>query len=500
MPQPLNDTIADNPYAEANASREVSRFLALFDSSPNALLLTNSNGIITFANQTAVTYFGYEKAELVGANVDMLVPMASRAHHIELRKGYVREPRPRRMAPNFELHAQRKDGSTFPVEIGLSPVVMEDGMYVLATINDRTALKHSQEYRAQLAALIEASGFGVVIHRLDGPILLWNRGAERLFGYVSEEMLGSTIGRIIPDDLKDENREIVERLVAGEGVQELETRRLHKDGSVIDVAITKSAVLDERQRATAVVMLVYDVTDRVRASEAVAQRTRELARSNAELEQFAYVASHDLQEPLRMVTSYLQLLEQRYVGRLDHDADEFIGFAVDGAVRMKQLITDLLSFSRAGRQLAPKPTALARVLDHVLRTLAVKIHDTGAEVTSDPMPQVLGNEPQLFEVLLNLIANALKYRSNRPPHIAIKARRSGDEWTISVVDNGIGIAPEHHERVFAMFQRLHAGNEYQGTGIGLAICKRIVEQLGGRIWIESALGEGAAFHFTLKAA
>jgi PAS domain S-box-containing protein len=499
MPQLFNNSIA-NPHAEANASREVSRFLALFDSSPNALLLTNSIGIITYANQTAVSYFGYEKAELVGANVDMLVPMARRAHHVELRQGYIHEPRPRQMAPNFELYAQRKDGSTFPVEIGLSPIVMDDGLHVLATINDRSAVKHSQQSQAQLAALIAASGLGVVIHRLDGPILLWNRGAERLFGYLSEDMLGETIERIIPDDLKDENRATIERLASGQGVQEFETRRLHKDGSLVDVAITKSAVLDEHHRATAVVMLVYDITERMRASEAVVQRTRELARSNAELEQFAYVASHDLQEPLRMVTSYLQLLEQRYSGQLDNDADEFIAFAVDGALRMKQLITDLLSFSRAGRQLEPKPTSLARVLDNVLRTLAVKIHDAGAEVTSDPMPQVLGNEPRLFELLLNLIGNALKYRSDRPPRIAIKAQRSGAEWNISVADNGIGIAPEHHERVFAMFQRLHAAHEYQGTGIGLAICKRIVEQQGGRIWIESALGAGTTFHFTLKAA
>jgi len=233
----------------------------------------------------------------------------------------------------------------------------------------------------------------------------------------------------------------------------------------------------------------------------VQERTAELKRSNEELEHFAYVASHDLQEPLRMVSGFLELLAQRYKGHLDDKAHEYIGFAVDGAARMRALIRDLLSYSRVGRGgKAPTPTSAEAAMADALLDLHASVAESGAEVTHDPLPTVLVDGAQLVQLLRNLIGSAIKFRSNAPPRIHVSAIRDGNECTFSVSDNGIGIAPEHFGRIFQIFQRLHTRDRYPGTGIGLAVCKKIVERYGGRIWVESQPGNGSTFRFTLPAA
>jgi hypothetical protein len=229
------------------------------------------------------------------------------------------------------------------------------------------------------------------------------------------------------------------------------------------------------------------------------QAQKELARSNTELEQFAYVASHDLQEPLRMVTSYVQLLARRYKGQIDADADDFIDFAVDGAERMRILINDLLQYSRVTTHGKPfTPTNCTTTLHQALANLEVAIKESGAVITHDELPMVLGDETQLTRLLQNLIGNAIKFRKKETrPEIHVSAERTTGEWTFSVCDNGIGIAPEYFERIFMIFQRLHSREEYTGTGIGLAVCKRIVERHGGRIWVESEPRKGSTFYFTI---
>jgi len=237
--------------------------------------------------------------------------------------------------------------------------------------------------------------------------------------------------------------------------------------------------------------LKREVTVRKRGEEA-------LARSNAELEQFAYVASHDLQEPLRMVTGYVQMLARRYKGQLDADADDFIGFAVDGAERMATLINDLLAYSRVTRRgKAFEPTDCQAVMQEVLANLEVAVTETGAEVTHDPLPTVVADRTQLGRLLQNLIGNAITYHGEAPPKVHVSAEQAGGGWQFAIRDNGIGIEPQYHERIFAIFQRLHGRDEYEGTGIGLAIAKKIVERHNGRIWIESEPGTGSTFYFTV---
>lgn len=261
--------------------------------------------------------------------------------------------------------------------------------------------------------------------------------------------------------------------------------------------------LESMQSAT--LNILDDLSEEKRATEAarvdISAKASELSRSNDELEQFAYVASHDMQEPLRTVGGAVSRLARRYQGKLDPEADEYIRFALEGTARMQRLIEDLLAYSRVGTRGAPARAMSAEsALIRTLTGLQGSLADSGACVTHDPLPIVLGDESQIVQLLQNLVGNAIKFRSERAPAVHVSATREGDRWRFDVKDNGIGIAPQYHERIFVIFQRLHQREAYPGTGIGLAIAKKIVERHGGRIWLDSEPGVGTTFHFTLPAA
>jgi light-regulated signal transduction histidine kinase (bacteriophytochrome) len=276
-------------------------------------------------------------------------------------------------------------------------------------------------------------------------------------------------------------------------------RFVDADVNLANIVVT--ALRDERGQLRGFGKIMRDITERKKAEEALMKTMAELRRSNDELGQFAYVASHDLQEPLRMVASYSQLLAKRYKGRLDSDADEFIGYAVDGCNRMQGLIQDLLSYSRAGASGETlRKISSENALASALKNLRSIIEDNGAVVTHDPLPAMVTNEAQLVQVFQNLVGNALKYRSVEPPQVHVSAMKNGgNEWIFSVRDNGLGIEPRYFERIFVLFQRLHGQTEFEGTGIGLAVCKKIVDRLGGRIWVESEPQKGSTFYFALPA-
>jgi PAS domain S-box-containing protein len=359
----------------------------------------------------------------------------------------------------------------------------------------------SQRERAHLAAIIESSDDAILSEDLDGTLRSWNRGAERMFGYTAGEIVGRPVSLLVPAERREEEKEILARISHGERVEHYRTRRRRKDGSEVDVSLTASPIRDEAGAIIGASSISRDITRQIAIEAELARQSEELRRSNAELERFAYVASHDLQEPLRMVSSYVQLLARRYQGRLDADADEFIHYAVDGASRMRRLIQDLLTYARIStRGEAFEPVALEEVLEDTREALKVAIEESGATLTHDPLPTVTADPTQMGQLFQNLLSNALKFRGAEPPVVHIGARRSGDHagaWLFSVHDNGIGIDPAFFDRIFIVFQRLHGMTEYSGTGIGLALCRRIVERHGGHLWVESGAGRGATFFFTL---
>jgi PAS domain S-box-containing protein len=356
---------------------------------------------------------------------------------------------------------------------------------------------------ARFRGLLEGAPDAIIIVDGSGRIILANSATARVFGYLPGELLGKPIEFLIPPRFREHHEQHQAEYAARQFPRLMGDKRQllgqHKDGREFPVEVSLSPI--EVEGGVVVMSAVRDVTARVQTQVALARQTEELRRSNAELEQFAYVASHDLQEPLRMVTSYLQLLEQRYRGRLDADADEFIGYAVDGALRMQQLILDLLAYSRLQTRGQPFGTVDLRCsLEQALANLRITLQETEALVTHDELPAVPGDESQLTQLFQNLVGNALKFRREAPPRVHIGAQAGEREWTISVRDNGIGFAPEYSAQIFQIFQRLHTRAAYPGTGIGLALCKKIVERHGGRIWAESEPGAGSTFYFTLATA
>jgi len=369
------------------------------------------------------------------------------------------------------------------------------------TFADITERKRAEEMRERLAAVVESSDDAIIGKTLDGVITSWNRGAENLFGYSSSEAEGKPIAMLLPPERTSEELDILARIGRGESVERFETVRVRKDGKTIDVSVTISPIRNSSGAIVGASKIARDITDRKRADQRLADKVEELARSNRELEQFAYVASHDLQEPLRMVASYTQLLAERYCGKLDENADKFLGYAREGPLRMQVLIRDLLAFSRVVRADVTRKNVDCNVaLEEAVQSLTAAIEESGAVVTHDQLPIVWADQTQIAQVLQNLIGNAIKFRNGEPPECAVRAEKSGRNWLFSVCDNGIGIAPEYTENIFVVFQRLHARSEYPGNGIGLAICKKIIEHYGGTIWVESQVGQGSTFKFILPAA
>jgi PAS domain S-box-containing protein len=352
--------------------------------------------------------------------------------------------------------------------------------------------------RGLLAAIIESSNDAILSWDLEGRIVTWNPAAQQIFGYAAAEALGRPVSFFIPWNDQAEDREIMNRIVAGERVEHYRASRIRKDGKVLEISLTASPVRDSAGRIVGASAIARDISEQVRFEETLARQSEELKRSNSELECYAHVASHDLQEPLRTIISYVQLLAGRYRGRFDEDADEFISYILDGANRMRQLIQDLLAYSRVQTSGALRQrVSLEEVLRDVTRDLEAALEPSGAVVTHDDLPDIMGDEVLLHQLLQNLLSNAVKFHSSEPPRIHLQARPAEGFWRISVRDNGIGISPRFFDRIFVIFQRLHVRAQYGGTGIGLAICKKIVEAHGGRIWVESTPGEGSTFHFTL---
>ena len=369
----------------------------------------------------------------------------------------------------------------------------------------KEALRESEE---RLPKLVEAVPVGIGILDLKGNIYSINRMVEEMTGYSQEEFKTINIGETYAD--ANDRREMLKILEETGKVRDYTVRMKRKDGTAFYALLNIDQIELGGQRV--LLMAQQDITALKKAEETIARLNkdlesqvvqlsalnRELERSNRDLGQFAYVASHDLQEPLRMISSFTQLLEQRYKGKFDKSADEFIKFVVEGANRMQSMINDLLSYSRLSTRGTPfEPVNSEEILARVHANLLPLIEENQALLTHESLPEITADASQMLHLFQNLIGNAIKFRGKEPPRIHIFSESREEEWMFGVRDNGIGIAKEYFDRIFVIFQRLYSREEYSGEGIGLAVCKKIVERHGGRIWVESEPGKGSAFFFTI---
>ena len=433
---------------------------------------------------------GFKPGELVGQSVFDLF-----GHHPQI-------PEDIRRAMAGEEFTSTVQVYTMTYEIRYSPLRDEGGNVVglIGVATDMTERRRAEEaLRAseeKYRELFDRSNDAIFITSRDANIVDVNPSTLELFGYTRDEAMHLNVLDVY--HRAEDRARFQEEIERNGSVRDFEVRIRKKDGTVMDCLVDATVRSDNDGTVLGYEGLIRDITERKRAEEALQLYADELARSNADLQQFAYVASHDLQEPLRMVAGYTQLLARRYRDRLDADADEFIGYAVDGAVRMQNLINDLLAYSRVGNRGQPlEATDCNAVFDEVVANLRTAMDDSQAAVTRDALPTVRADKSQLVELFQNLISNAIKFHGEEPPRIHVSAGLKENGWVFSVRDNGVGIDSEYAERIFGIFQRLHTRDQYPGTGIGLAICKRIVESRGGQIWVESQPGEGSIFHFTI---
>jgi PAS domain S-box-containing protein len=504
------------------------KYRGLLEAAPDAMVVVNQEGEIVLLNVQAEKQFGYRRDELLGQRVTTIIPegFAERLLADALRS--TAEALEQQIGTGIELIGRRKDGTAFPIEIMLSPHESAEGILVTAAIRDISVRRDAEKHLIQMTqdlslkhrllnSVVEGTTDPIYIRDLEDRFVLANSACATLYGRSENDMVGTRLCNLMPDGpyrvIADSDWEIirtgatrtVEEIAELDGVARifLTTKGPYRDADnktigTIGIArdITELRKLDEARLE----VLTHDIRVRKTAAEHLANTVAELKRSNDELEHFAYIASHDLQEPLRMVASYTQLLAERYKGRLDTDADDFIAFAVDGATRMQQLIMDLLAYSRAGANVgAAHQISSERALQVARDNLQAAIAESGATVSHDALPDITMDELQLTQIFQNLIGNAIKYRGAELPQVHISCVTSDtNEWIFSVRDNGLGIESQYFEKIFVLFQRLHGREEFEGTGIGLSICKKLLERIGGRIWVASQPRAGSTFSFSVR--
>jgi len=478
------------------SSRTVEQLIAIIDSVPTAVIMVDQEGTIVLVNMQAERLFGYKSAELHGEMIDILIPYRFRAKHPELRSHFISDPKARPMGVGRDLYGLRKDGTEFPIEIGLSPVKTKEGTFVISAIVD---ISERKRLEARFRATVESAPTAIVMVNQVGSIVLVNAETERLFGYDRDELLNKKVEVLIPGRFHSAHPGLRSQYFASPEARRMGAGRdlfgVRKDGSEFPVEIGLNPVrMDE---GLFVLSAIVDISDRAQ-TKALRQAVEALERSNIELQRFAYVASHDLQTPLRNVASFVELLRTTYADKLDAQGNDWIRRIVESVKQLHTLIRDLLEYSRVDSQAHRfEQVSFRKVLDDAVSLLATSIQENNAKISCGKLPVIMGDRSQLVQLMLNLISNALKYRDVASPHIRVSAKRNDKEWVFAVRDNGIGIAPRYHERIFDIFERLHDRQEYPGTGIGLAVCRRVVHRHGGKLWVESEPGHGSKFYFTI---
>ena len=486
------------PAGEQRGAIESEHLAAIVRSSDDAILSKDRNAVITSWNGAAERLYGYTADEVLGKSVALLIPPERQGEELEIVAKIMAGER----VEHYETVRMRKDGERVTVSLTASPIHGPDGgiVGVSTQARDISATERAlQRVEQQLNGA--PVGIAVVSVRADsfGQLLSANPEMTRLLGYSAAELSGLAPGEIThPDDAQQE-RALYEELAAGRRTSfALEKRDRHKDGRWIWVWLTVS-LLEAEDPPRAALAHLLDISERKTAEAELEQTRLNLERSNAELDQFAYVASHDLKEPLILLSAYARMLSERHDASLDEEGRQFLGYLRQEAARMKSMIDDLLDYSRV--QTAAQeasPVELGEAVAAALRTLGPQIEETEATVhVEGSLPVVEGSPAQFERLFRNLIGNAVKFRSQHPPVVTVSAEKTDGECVVAVRDNGIGIDPAKASRIFEVFQRLHSQDAYAGTGMGLAICKRIVQRHGGRIWVDPAPDGGSVFKFAL---
>jgi PAS domain S-box-containing protein len=461
------------------------------------VIITEEESIV-FANRALCQMYGYSEEELLSIpSYHLLVAPPDKVRlklMSENRQAGNEEP------TQGETSVIRKDGRI--IDIAYSRKMIETGKktQIISIVRDITDQKVFEKKMEELAAIVQASDDAIATLSLGGSILNWNKGAEKLFGYTAGEMIGKPVSILSLPGETDAFMHLVNKIRNGEIVDHFESQSKRKNGQLLSISTTASSILNKSGIRVAIAIIARDISESKQTALALQLKSEELVRSNTELEQFAYIISHDLREPLRTISSYIQLLSERYPDKLDADAKEFIGHALGGTKRMDDLINDLLTYSRAGfSTIQFEQIDCKEIIETVLGNLQESIRSKEAEITCENLPpRVYASRSQMIQLFQNLIGNAIKFTSGVIPKVSITAKSTGHGWQFTVSDNGIGVAEKFAKRVFVIFQRLHGVGEYEGTGIGLAICKKIVERHGGEIWCDSVPGKGAAFSFTIN--
>jgi len=485
--------ITDRKNAEIEANEQ---FRAIVETTPECVKIVAPDGTLLFMNSPGLAMVGAPSAESITGNsvYDLIAP----EHRDKFRQFNERICQGKKGSLEFDivgLHEAR-----YHMETHAAPLRHVDGTIVhLAITRDVTERKESESAALLLGAIVDSSDDAIISKNLDGIITSWNKSAERLFGYTAAETIGQPVTILIPIDRLQEEPNILARLKRGDRVDHFETLRRKKDGTLIDISLTISPVKDRHGHIVGASKIARDITARKQAEADQKRVEEDLRRANLDLEQFAFSASHDLQEPLRTVTIYSELLTKACGDRIDEEAQQYLTYLRSGATRMEMLVRDVFSYAQVAKFEKPSdPADAGGALAATLAALAAVLAETGAQVTSDPLPSLLVHGTHLQQLFQNLIGNAIKYRSpGRPPVVRVAAERQNGHWIFAISDNGIGIDPAYQENIFGLFKRLHTSDEYSGTGIGLAICRRIVDRYHGRIWVESELGKGSTFSFTV---
>ena len=479
------------------AEQEKNHLQVTIENSLNEIYIFDAKTLLfTYVNRGAYLNLGYSNAEMKTFTPIDIKPDYTPDAFNDLVAPLIHKEKEKIL---FFTNHLRKDGSTYPVEVHLQMFDEGENKRFLAIILDITERKKAEEDNRFKANLLSTVGQAAIATDLDGIVKYWNKAAETIYGWKTEEAIGSDIMRLTPTDTnKKEAEQIMEVLKKGQTWQgEFQVQK--KDGIIFPVRITNSPIYDEDNLLSGIIGISTDITEEVENKELLKQYTHELERSNEELEQFAFIASHDLQEPLRMISSFMDQLKRKYGNELDDKAHQYIHFATDGAKRMKEIILDLLEYSRANKPTEGKEEVDLNEVVAEFKLLRTKIiSEKSAQITSSPLPTLYTYKAVVVQILHCLLDNAIKYsKTDISPVIEIKAIENEKEWEFSIKDNGIGIDPKFYDKIFVIFQRLHNRDQYDGTGIGLSIAKRHVELLSGQIWLDSVPGEGTVFHFTI---